>query len=54
MVASLLCCERESPQTMMALNSAEISTRVFPLVSGRMKKVKTAPSRHTQAKNTKQ
>lgn len=32
-------CSGDLPQMVIALNSLEISTMVFPLVSGRMKKV---------------
>lgn len=54
MVSSLFSSVKDFPQTVMALNSSQISSRVFPLVSGRRKKVYRQPSRETKANSKKQ
>lgn len=39
LVSTFSSSKKDFPQTVMALNSSEMSTKVFPLVSGRRKKV---------------
>lgn len=39
LVSVLVSSAKDFPQTVMALNSSEISSRVLPLVSGKRKKV---------------
>ncbi len=39
LVTTIFFSKKDFPQMVMALNSSEISSSVFPLVSGRKKKV---------------